>query len=50
MLIRYAYWGLIMGVLLGMLTNVTVLSLDSAIGLWFIIMSVYVALEYITNI
>ena len=50
MLIRYTYWALVTGILLGILTNVAALSLDSALGLWFIIMSAYVALEYITNV
>lgn len=50
MLIRYAYWAIVIGILLGILTNVAVLSLASAVGVWFIIMSAYVALEYITNV
>ena len=50
MLIRYTYWALVTGILLGILTNVAALSLTSAIGIWFIIMSAYVALEYITNV
>ena len=49
MLIRYAYWAIIIGALLGILTNAGVLHFASALGIWFIIMSVYVALEYITN-
>ena len=50
MLIRYAYWALVTGILLGILTNAGVLHFASAIGIWFIIMSAYVALEYITNV
>lgn len=50
MLIRYAYWALVTGILLGILTNVEVLAITSAAGAWFIIMCAYVALEYITNI
>ena len=50
MLISYGYWAIVIGILLGNLTNAGVLHFTSALGLWFIIMSVYVALEYITNV
>ncbi len=50
MLIRYAYWAVVIGVLLGILTNAGVLHFASALGLWFIILCAYVALEYITNV
>ncbi len=50
MLICYTYWSIVIGILLGILTNAGVLHFTSALGLWFIIMSAYVALEYITNV